>query len=133
MAPQINALRSGAEIVVACPGRLLDLMRQGYVDLSHVEVLVLDEGDRMFDMGFLPDVRRIVAAVPARRQTLLFSATMPADIRGLADELGFCTRTAALAMGPSASTTLPDRRSPAGFVVGAGVGAPCAPSGPPKP
>ncbi len=87
MMPQINALRSGVEIVVACPGRLLDLMRQGHVDLSHVEVLVLDEADRMFDMGFLPDVRRIVAATPAQRQTLLFSATMPPDIRKLADEV----------------------------------------------
>jgi ATP-dependent RNA helicase RhlE len=87
MTPQINALRSGVEIVVACPGRLLDLMRQGHVDLSNVEVLVLDEADHMFDMGFLPDVRRIVAATPAQRQTLLFSATMPADIRKLADEV----------------------------------------------
>jgi len=87
MMPQINALRSGVEIVVACPGRLLDLMRQGHVDLSHVEALVLDEADHMFDMGFLPDVRRIVAATPAQRQTLLFSATMPPDIRKLADEV----------------------------------------------
>ncbi len=79
--PQIQRLRQGAEIAVACPGRLLDLMGQRYVDLSSVEVLVLDEADMMFDMGFLPDVRRILAAVPARRQTLLFSATMPAEIR----------------------------------------------------
>jgi ATP-dependent RNA helicase RhlE len=87
MAPQIAALRSGVEIVVACPGRLLDHIRQGNANLSSVEVLVLDEADRMFDMGFLPDVRRIVAAVPARRQTLLFSATMPDDIRTLAAEV----------------------------------------------
>ena len=70
---------------MATPGRLLDLMQQGYVDLSHVEVLVLDEADRMLDMGFINDLRRIVAKVPSRRQTLLFSATMPAAIRQLAD------------------------------------------------
>ncbi|HEX9116032.1 MAG TPA: DEAD/DEAH box helicase, partial [Anaerolineae bacterium] len=87
MSPQIQALRSGVEIVVACPGRLLDHVRQGTVDLSKVEVLVLDEADRMFDMGFLPDVRRIVRTVPQQRQTLLFSATMPDDIRALADEI----------------------------------------------
>jgi ATP-dependent RNA helicase RhlE len=87
MAPQVQALRAGVEIVVACPGRLLDHIRQGDANLSSVEVLVLDEADRMFDMGFLPDVRRIVAAVPARRQTLLFSATMPDDIRVLASEV----------------------------------------------
>jgi ATP-dependent RNA helicase RhlE len=84
--PQIRKLRLGAEIVVACPGRLLDLMDQGEVDLSHLEVLVLDEADRMFDMGFLPDIRRILKKVPVRRQTLLFSATMPMDVRYLAEE-----------------------------------------------
>jgi ATP-dependent RNA helicase RhlE len=83
--PQIAALRRGAEIVVACPGRLLDHIREGAIDLSQVEVLVLDEADRMFDMGFLPDVRRILQHVPAQRQTLLFSATMPEEIRALAD------------------------------------------------
>lgn len=82
---QISQLRRGVEIVVACPGRLLDLAHDGEIDLSHVEVLVLDEADRMFDMGFLPDVRRILKLVPNRRQTLFFSATMPADIRRLAD------------------------------------------------
>lgn len=85
--PQIAKLRNGAEIVVACPGRLLDLMDQGAADLSGVEVLVLDEADRMFDMGFLPDIRRIMKRVPEKRQTLLFSATMPKDIRGLAGEV----------------------------------------------
>ncbi len=84
---QVRALRSGAEIVVACPGRLLDHIRSGVADLAHVEVLVLDEADRMFDMGFLPDVRRIVRAIPRDRQTLLFSATMPEDIRSLAGEV----------------------------------------------
>ncbi len=82
--PQVTALRGGADIIVATPGRLLDLMEQGHADLRHVEVLVLDEADRMLDMGFIHDLRRIVASVPAQRQTLLFSATMPADIRHLA-------------------------------------------------
>lgn len=85
--PQIKGLRSGVDIVVACPGRLLDLMGQKQIDLSQVEVVVLDEADRMFDMGFLPDVRRIFAALPTDRQTLLFSATMPAEIRGLTAEI----------------------------------------------
>ncbi|NMC80101.1 MAG: DEAD/DEAH box helicase [Chloroflexi bacterium] len=83
--PQIKGLRSGADIAVACPGRLLDLMGQKVIDLSSIEVLVLDEADQMFDMGFLPDIRRILAALPSARQTLLFSATMPAEIRSLAD------------------------------------------------
>ena len=83
--PQVAALRRGAEIVVACPGRLLDLLGDGSIDLSHVEVLVLDEADRMCDMGFLPDIRRIIRRLPAKRQTLFFSATMPEDIRTLAD------------------------------------------------
>jgi len=87
MGRQLDALRRGPEIVVACPGRLLDHLRQGTVNLSQVEVLVLDEADRMFDMGFLPDVRRIVRAVPRQRQTLLFSATMPDDIRALARDV----------------------------------------------
>lgn len=86
-APQIEALRRGTEIIVACPGRLLDLMREGHVDLTHIEVLVLDEADRMCDMGFLPDIRRILKHVPAQRQTLFFSATMPDDIRQLADAI----------------------------------------------
>jgi len=85
--PQIKGLRAGAEIVVACPGRLLDLMGQKVVNLSRVEILVIDEADRMFDMGFLPDIRRILAALPTQRQTLLFSATMPDEIRSLANEL----------------------------------------------
>ena len=85
--PQIRKLHDGAEIAVACPGRLIDLMDQGAISLSHVEVLVLDEADRMFDMGFLPDIRKIMRRVPARRQTLLFSATMPDDIRNLVKEI----------------------------------------------
>jgi ATP-dependent RNA helicase RhlE len=87
MNPQIQKLRAGVEIVVACPGRLLDHINQGTINLSGVEVLVLDEADRMFDMGFLPDIRKIIKYVPARRQTLLFSATMPDDIRRLAHEV----------------------------------------------
>ena len=85
--PQVDKLKRGAEIVVACPGRLLDHISQGTIDLSHLEVLVLDESDRMFDMGFLPDIRRIIRHVPAQRQTLLFSATMPEDILRLAHEI----------------------------------------------
>jgi len=85
--PQSQKLKQGVEIVVACPGRLLDHLSQGTIDLSHVNVLVLDEADQMFDMGFLPDIRRILKQVPAKRQTLLFSATMPPDIRKLASEV----------------------------------------------
>jgi ATP-dependent RNA helicase RhlE len=85
--PQIQKLRAGVEIVVACPGRLLDHINQRTIDLSHLEVLVLDEADRMFDMGFLPDIRKIIKHVPAKRQTLLFSATMPDDIRKLAHDV----------------------------------------------
>ena len=85
--PQIAALRRGTEIIIACPGRLLDLMEQGHVNLSHVEMLVLDEADRMCDMGFLPDIRRIIDRLPRQRQTLFFSATMPADIRKLANSI----------------------------------------------
>jgi ATP-dependent RNA helicase RhlE len=85
--PQIAALRRGVDIAVCCPGRLLDHVSRGTIDLGSVEVLVLDEADRMFDMGFLPDIRKIVARVPARRQTLLFSATMPAGVRTLAAQI----------------------------------------------
>jgi ATP-dependent RNA helicase RhlE len=82
--PQITALRNGAEILVACPGRLLDLINQGHAKMAHIEFLVLDEADRMFDMGFLPDVRRIVKAVPEKRQTMMFSATFPSEVELLA-------------------------------------------------
>ena len=83
---QISQLKAGTEIVVACPGRLLDLHNEGRVDLSAVEMLILDEADRMFDMGFLPDIRRIIKLLPTKRQNLLFSATMPSDVRALADD-----------------------------------------------
>ena len=82
--PQIQALRSGVEILVACPGRLLDHIQQRRAKLDTVEILVLDEADRMLDMGFLPDVKRILARLPARRQTMLFSATFPREIERLA-------------------------------------------------
>lgn len=85
--PQIEKLKQGVDIVVACPGRLLDHLNQGTINLSHLEVLVLDEADQMFDMGFLPDIRRILKQLPAKRQTLLFSATMPPDIRALANDI----------------------------------------------
>jgi len=84
---QIRRLRSGIEIAVACPGRLLDHLWKGTIDLSHLEVLVIDEADRMFDMGFLPDIRSILRCLLKPRQTLLFSATMPDNIRCLAREI----------------------------------------------
>jgi ATP-dependent RNA helicase RhlE len=84
---QISQLRNGVEIIIACPGRLLDLVGDRVIDLSDVEVLVLDEADRMCDMGFLPDIRRILRLLPEKRQTLFFSATMPEDIRKLADDI----------------------------------------------
>ncbi|MBN1586277.1 MAG: DEAD/DEAH box helicase, partial [Candidatus Omnitrophica bacterium] len=87
MRNQINTLRERPEIVVGCPGRVLDLLQQGVLRLGQIETLVLDEADHMFDMGFLKDIRKILAALPARRQNLLFSATMPKEVRGLADEL----------------------------------------------
>jgi ATP-dependent RNA helicase RhlE len=86
-APQKRAIATRPEVVVACPGRLLDLVNQGLLNLKHVEVLVLDEADHMFDMGFLPDVRRILKALPRNRQNLLFSATMPKEIRKLTKEV----------------------------------------------
>jgi ATP-dependent RNA helicase RhlE len=85
--PQVQTLRRGVDILVATPGRLLDLMGQGHVTFDHVEVLVLDEADRMLDMGFIHDVRRVVRAVPDNRQTLLFSATMPRAIVELASSI----------------------------------------------
>ncbi|MBI5351259.1 MAG: DEAD/DEAH box helicase [Chloroflexi bacterium] len=83
-APQVKALREGAEILIVCPGRFLDLVNQGLARLGKVEVLVLDEADRMFDMGFLPDVKRIIKTLPVERQTMLFSATFPSEVELLA-------------------------------------------------
>ena len=85
--PQVQALQRGVDILVATPGRLCDLMGQGYIDLSRLSVFVLDEADRMLDMGFIHDVKRVVRALPTERQTLLFSATMPAEIEALAQTL----------------------------------------------
>ncbi|MCP1675224.1 ATP-dependent RNA helicase RhlE [Natronocella acetinitrilica] len=87
MQPQVQNLRRGVDILVATPGRLLDHVRQGTVDLSRVEILVLDEADRMLDMGFIHDIRKVLAELPKQRQTLLFSATFSDDIRRLADGL----------------------------------------------
>ena len=87
MNPQVQAMARGVDVLVACPGRLLDLAGQGSVDLSHVETLVLDEADRMLDMGFIHDVKKVLARLPAKRQNLLFSATFSKDITDLADKL----------------------------------------------
>jgi ATP-dependent RNA helicase RhlE len=84
---QIQKLRRSPEIIVACPGRLLDLHRRGFVPLGRVDTLVLDEADHMFDMGFLPDIKRILSALPESRQNLLFGATMPHEIRELANRI----------------------------------------------
>ena len=83
---QIEALRKGARVVVATPGRLEDYLRRKLVDLSYVQTLVLDESDRMLDMGFLPAIRRIVAALPRQRQTLCFSATLEASVANLVND-----------------------------------------------
>ncbi|MFJ4391190.1 DEAD/DEAH box helicase [Pseudomonas soli] len=87
MNPQVQAMAKGVDVLVACPGRLLDLAGQGSVDLSRVEILVLDEADRMLDMGFIHDVKKVLARLPAKRQNLLFSATFSKDITDLADKL----------------------------------------------
>ncbi|MNO91441.1 ATP-dependent RNA helicase RhlE [compost metagenome] len=87
MNPQIQAIAKGVDVLVACPGRLLDLAGQGKVDLAHVEILVLDEADRMLDMGFIHDVKKVLARLPSKRQNLLFSATFSKDITDLADKL----------------------------------------------
>jgi len=85
--PQIKSLRRGVEIIVACPGRLLDHIQQGHAKLGDLDVLVLDEADRMFDMGFLPDIKRIVSHLPKKRQTMLFSATFPKEVEKLAAQI----------------------------------------------
>ncbi len=85
--PQVNALRNGVDILVATPGRLLDLMQQGYIRLHEIDFFVLDEADRMLDMGFINDVKKIVAKLPAKKQTLFFSATMPMEIEKLSSTL----------------------------------------------
>ncbi len=87
MAPQEHAMRAGVDVLIATPGRLLDHMRSPYAKLTNIEFLVLDEADRMLDMGFLPDIKKILRAVPAKRQTLFFSATMPPPIEALTREM----------------------------------------------
>ncbi|MGN6627535.1 MAG: DEAD/DEAH box helicase [Tepidisphaeraceae bacterium] len=85
--PQVTSLRHGVDVIIATPGRLLDLYQQRHVDLSGIEIFVLDEADRMLDMGFITDIRKLIAHIPKKRQTLLFSATMPPEIRKLADTI----------------------------------------------
>ena len=100
--PQVDALRRGVDILVATPGRLLDLMNQRFVNLEHIKMLVLDEADRMLDMGFVHDVKKVIAKVPAKRQTLFFSATMPKEIQQLADTI--LTRPEKVEVTPVSST-----------------------------
>jgi ATP-dependent RNA helicase RhlE len=100
--PQVQAVRRGVDILVATPGRLLDLMNQGIVKLNTIEIFVLDEADRMLDMGFIHDVRRIINTLPTKRQTLLFSATMPQDIQDLADQI--LIRPVRVEVAPQATT-----------------------------
>lgn len=99
---QVAGLRRGVDILVATPGRLLDLMNQGHVSLNNIEYFVLDEADRMLDMGFVQDVRRVIAKLPSRRQTLFFSATMPPEIQQLANVL--LTNPAKVEVTPVSST-----------------------------
>jgi ATP-dependent RNA helicase RhlE len=100
--PQVRQLESGIDILVATPGRLLDLIGQGFIELSSVEILILDEADQMLDMGFIHDLRKIVAKVPSQRQTLMFSATMPPEIRKLASQ--WLNRPFEVQVAPIAST-----------------------------
>lgn len=85
--PQERILRAGVDILVATPGRLNDLIQQGIADIGRIEIFILNEADRMLDMGFLPDVKRLIAKLPKKKQTLFFSATMPKEIRALAESL----------------------------------------------
>ncbi len=100
--PQVRALARGVDVLVATPGRLLDLLGQGCLRLEGVEILVLDEADHMLDLGFIPDIRKVLSVIPKRRQTLLFSATMPPPIAALAD--GILSRPVKLFVTPAAST-----------------------------
>jgi ATP-dependent RNA helicase RhlE len=99
---QTNALKRGVDVLVATPGRLLDLINQRYIDLSQLEIFVLDEADRMLDMGFIHDVKKVIALLPKKRQTLFFSATMPPEIQKLADVL--LTKPAKVEVTPPSST-----------------------------
>ncbi|GLQ96019.1 DEAD/DEAH box helicase [Dyella mobilis] len=106
MGPQIQTLRKGVDIVIATPGRLVDHMQQRTIDLSGVEVLVLDEADRMLDMGFLPSLKRIVSALPRQRQTLLFSATFAPEIKSLAMQFMHSPREVSVTPANSVATTV---------------------------
>ena len=99
---QTNQLRNGVDILVATPGRLLDLMSQGFIGLQHLKIFVLDEADRMLDMGFIHDVKRVIIKLPVKRQTLFFSATMPPEIQTLANVL--LTNPAKVEVTPASST-----------------------------
>ncbi|HTN47427.1 MAG TPA: DEAD/DEAH box helicase [Flavipsychrobacter sp.] len=99
---QVSALQKGVDILIATPGRLLDLMQQGFIHLSQVEILVLDEADRMLDMGFINDVKKVLTKLPQKRQTLFFSATMPPDIRQFANTILY--RPAEVSVTPVSST-----------------------------
>ena len=101
-APQVEALKKGVDILIACPGRLNDLIGQGFIDLSALEIFVLDEADRMLDMGFVHDVKKVIAKLPAQRQNLMFSATMPAEIEQLA--AGILRNPAFVKVDPVSST-----------------------------
>ena len=100
--PQTTALRNGIDILIATPGRLLDLINQGFVHLQHLKIFVLDEADRMLDMGFIADVKKIITRIPARRQTLFFSATMPPEIQKLSSTI--LTNPAKVEVTPVSST-----------------------------
>lgn len=100
--PQVNELKNGIDVLIATPGRLLDLHKQGFIDLNHMHHLVLDEADQMLDMGFINDVKKIIKLTPDNRQTLLFSATMPLAIRELADT--FLTKPKYISVTPISST-----------------------------
>lgn len=99
---QVSALQKGVDILIATPGRLLDLIQQGYIDLSSIEIFVLDEADRMLDMGFIADVKKILPKLPVKKQTLFFSATMPTSIRKFANSL--LNHPAEIIVGPVSST-----------------------------
>ncbi|MBQ7859988.1 MAG: DEAD/DEAH box helicase, partial [Faecalibacterium sp.] len=101
-APQVAALQKGVDILIACPGRLNDLIGQGHVNLDNLEIFVLDEADRMLDMGFVHDVKRVIAKLPKQRQNLMFSATMPAEIEALAQS--FLQKPAFVKVDPPSST-----------------------------
>lgn len=101
--PQVAAIRKGVDVLIATPGRLLDLQSQGYIDLKHLEIFVLDEADRMLDMGFIHDVRKLLKIIPAQRQSLFFSATMPDSIVDLANSI--LTNPVQVSVTPVSSTT----------------------------